>query len=186
MNGPQLVALLKKNPVSSGCGLLSLLLVLAIYFRSDALSTAEDELKEKTALGERYALNLSHASQLKEHYETLVAANKEIDDRLIHVNQLAQNLQYFYKLEADTGVKMTVTPVTQPGPATTKRVVMPVAFTVTAQGDYTSVVEFLRRVEEGAHFSRVIAGTLTASGIAGVDPSRTMILSLNLELLGLQ
>jgi hypothetical protein len=190
MTGPQLVALLKKNPISTVCGVLSFIIVVGIYFRSDALETAEQELKEKTALGERYAANLNYSSQLKEHYETMVTANKDIEDRFVLVTQLPQNLQYFYKLEADTGVKMTVNQNTQPTQAASggKKVLTPVAFSVTVQGDYPSVVDFLRRVEEGVHFSRVLSATLGAAGVAGVDTgqARSISLSLNLELLGLQ
>ncbi len=189
MKGQQLVAFLKKNPLSSVCVALSLVAALWIFYRGDALATAEAELAEKTALSERYATNLNYSSQLKENYEMVVAANQDIEARFVRVSQLAQNLQYFYKLETDTGVKMTVNQLTQQGLATTaaKQALLPVAFSVSVQGDYTSVVEFLRRVENGTHFSRVLSCTLGAGGVAGVDTgqARSMTLGLSLELLGL-
>ena len=189
MSGSQFIALLKKNQLSSICALLSVFLAIALFYRSDALTLAEADLAEKTALSERYATNISYSSQLKEQYDAVVLANQDIKTRFVRVSQLAQNLQYFYKLEAETHVKMTVNQLTQQGPATnaTKQILMPVAFSVSVQGDYPAVLEFLRRVENGAHFSRVQSCTLGATGIAGVDSgqARSVTLALNLELLGL-
>jgi hypothetical protein len=42
------------------------------------------------------------AHQLKEQHAALVAANQAIANRMIHVGQLAENLQYFYRLESET------------------------------------------------------------------------------------
>lgn len=191
MNGQQLIAFFKRNPVGVVCGVLSVIVAVLIYFRSDALSSAEAQLEESTALGKRYAANLAHASQLKEQYEALVAANKAIEERFARSSQLTQNLQYFYKLEADTGVKMTVTPVTQSqsvaAATAAKKALIPVAFSVSVQGDYASVIDFLRRVEQGTYYSRVLTCTLNAAGMAGVDTgnARTMTLGMSVELLGL-
>lgn len=185
------VEFLKRNPVGVICGLLSLVLAVVIYFRADALNTAEEELKSKTALGKRYTSNLNHAAQLKEQYESLVTDNKAIEERFARASQLTQNLQYFYKLEADTGVKMTVTPVTQPqsvaAATAAKKTLIPVAFSVTVQGDFTSVIAFLRRIEQGTYFSRILSCNLSASGMAGVDTgsARGMTLGLSVEFLGL-
>ena len=42
--------------------------------------------------------------------DALVAANKIIDSRIVRASQLGKNLQYFYKLEGDTGVKLVTDP----------------------------------------------------------------------------
>ena len=191
MNGQQLLGFFRRNPIGVVCGALSVVLAVLVYFRSDALASAEEKLEETTALGKRYAANLTHAAQLKEQYEGLVAANKAIEERFARASQLTQNLQYFYKLEADTGVRMTVTPVTQAqsvaAAMAAKKSLIPVAFSVSVQGDYASVIEFLRRVEQGAYYSRVLTCTLNAAGMAGVDTggARGMTLGLSVELLGL-
>ena len=49
MTGAELIALAKKHPVSAGCGLFSVALAVAIYFRADEIPAAETELAQKSA-----------------------------------------------------------------------------------------------------------------------------------------
>ena len=46
MNSEEFIAVAKKNPITFGCGALSLILIGAIYFRTDALPKVEEELAE--------------------------------------------------------------------------------------------------------------------------------------------
>lgn len=163
MTGPELIALAKKNPVIAVCGLLSLALAVTIYFRSSAIEEANQELDAKSAEARRYELNINNANQLKEHYEALVAANTEIQSRLIHVDDIGINQQYFYKLESDNGVKLVElnqgsrTPKAAPGAH-----FVPVTFTVAVQGDFPQVITFLRALESGSHFYRATAVSCSA------------------------
>jgi hypothetical protein len=185
MTNEELIALIKKNPVSVGCGFLSLLLAGALYFRSEEIPAAEDELTQKTALAERYALNLKNAVQLKEQFDAIAAANKIIDGRIIRISQLGNNTQFFYKLQSDTGVKLVdfrqnTTAATPPkGPKTT---FVPVAFVVSVQGTLPQILDFLRQLESGPHYSRILAATCAGNPISR---SGLLTLSLSLELLGL-
>src|SRR5688500_12604561 len=106
MTNEEFVILAKKNPVSLVCALLSLGLVAGLYFRAEAGPEAEAQLTQLSASGERMALNIQYSAQLKEQSEAMAAALKEIDARIIRASQLGTNTQYFYKLEADTGVKI--------------------------------------------------------------------------------
>ena len=85
MTKEELIALIKKNPVSFGCGALSLALAVGLYLRSEAIPEAEDELALKSAEAQRYALNLKSSTQLKEQHEALVADNKTIESRMVRV-----------------------------------------------------------------------------------------------------
>ena len=85
MTNEAVLALLKKNPISVGCGLLALALGGWIYFRSDAIPAAEAELAEKQAESERLATNLKYSAQLKEQLDKLVAANKETSQAAVEV-----------------------------------------------------------------------------------------------------
>jgi hypothetical protein len=184
MTNQEFVAAAKKNPISFGCAALSIALVVGLYLRSEAIPEAEAELTQRSAESERLALNIKYSAQLKEQADVLIAANKEIDTRIIRASQLGNNTQYFYKLESDTGVKIVdlrqTTPVSVAKPA--KSAFVPVGFAVTVQGSLTQILEFLRHIESGAHYARIL--TANCSGGAGARGA-PLTLGLTLELLGL-
>lgn len=184
MTNEEQIALLKKNPISVGCGLLSVLLVVGVYFRSDAVPAAESELAQKSAEAERLAQNLKYSAQLKEHLDAVLEAGKTVDSRIIRASQVGTNTQYFYQLESDTGVKMVdFRPQGSSAPAKgAKSVYSPVAFIVSVQGTLPQILDFVRQLEGGARYTRVV----TAS-VSTVPANRTgpLTLSLVVELLGL-
>ena len=183
MTKDELVAFIRKSPVVVACGALSLGLVAAWYFRSDKLPEAETRLQDKTALADRYALNLKNAAHLKDDHEALVAANKAIDGHVVRAKDLVSNSQYFYEIESETGVKLLdsrqTTPANVAKPA--KGLFLPVAFSVAAEGTLPQLLDFLRRIESGAHYSRVVAATCSVNVSKRNAP---LNLTLTLELLG--
>jgi hypothetical protein len=183
MTNEEFVVLAKKNPISFACALLSLGLVAGLYFRAEAGPEAEAQLTQLSASGERMALNIQYSAQLKEQSEAMAAALKEIDTRIIRASQLGTNTQYFYKLEADTGAKIIdlrqTTPAIVAKPA--KGTFVPVAFAVTVQGSLAQLLEFLRNIENGAHYSRVLTATWNGNPTTRSSP---LTLGLSLELLG--
>ena len=187
MTNEERMALIKKNPISVGCGVLSVLLIAGIYFRSDEIPTAEADLASKSAEAERLSLNRANANQLKEQYDELVAANKTIETRMVKAasSGLGQNTQYFYRLFAETGVKQIdfgqTTNVVAP-PKGGKATYTPIAFRVVVQGSFAQVMTFLGQLEEGTHYCRVMTAQLSGSA---ANRSSLLTLSLQLELLGL-
>lgn len=183
MTNEEVIAFVRKNPVSIGCGVLSLVLAGLSYWRSGQVPDSEAELTQKSGEGERYAANLKNANLLKEQHEALVAANKAIDARIIRASQLGKNLQYFYKLESETGVKLTTDPrQSQPSAKKeAKAAYIFVPYTLSVQGDLSQLLNFIRRLENGTHFCRILTITLSAAG----DRNAPLTLSVSLELLGL-
>ena len=183
MTNEELGAAIKKNPVSFACGLLSCALIAAIYFRSDLLSQAESQLEQQSAESQKISLNIQYSAQLKEQTAALEAANKAIDARIIRASQLGTNTQYFYEIESEIEVKIIdlrqTTPATVAKPA--KGAFLPVAFSVSVQSDLEHILQFLRQLENGAHYCRVL--TATCSGNA-VNRGSPLTLALTLELLG--
>jgi hypothetical protein len=187
MTSEERMALVKKNPISIGCAALSLLLAAGIYLRMDEIPDAEAVLAEKSKLSERYTLNITNAAQLKEQFDDITEANKAIDARIVRANQFARNTQYFYKLAADSGVKVVdfqqAALATPTGPAAKQASTFtPVGFRVSVQGSITQVLEFLRMLEAGTHYSRVLTATVSGSAANRTAP---LTLALSLDLLGL-
>lgn len=185
MTNEELFALLKKNPIGVACGVLSIALGAGIYFRSDEVPAAEAELAQKTEEGSRLAANLQNAAQLKEQDEALTVAEKELESRLMHASQKLTNLQFFYKLESDTGVKMTANPsqgtLTPQPKSAGKTVYSVVPFNITVQGTLVQLIDYLHRLESNARYCRVMSVTCGAPSSERGGP---ITLTLNLELLG--
>ena len=184
MTKDDLISLVKKNPIGIGCGLLSLALGGVIYFRSGELPAAEEDLAQKSAESARLSANIQNAAQLKEQFEAVAAASKEVDARLVHASQTLNNYQYFYKLESETGAKMLAGSPSQGAIASAKAgpkaAFVPVPFTITVQGTLAQMLGYLRHLESGARYCRVM--TVTCS-VPATDRN-AVTLALTLELLG--
>lgn len=193
LTGEDIKALVKKQPIGVACGVICIACGAAFYFRIDAVEAAKSNLEGKTVLSQKYQSNLRNATGLAEHTTAMQAAGKELDARLLRVNQLAMNQQYFYRLEAETGVKL-VDVRQQSVPAATSKTksktgAVGIPFTVTAQGDFRQLLAFVQQLEAGTHFARFNSVSLqpagpSAEGGAG-GAGTTMMLNLGLEVLGL-
>ncbi|MEO7412739.1 MAG: hypothetical protein ABIZ81_05220 [Opitutaceae bacterium] len=173
---------MKRNPISIGCAVLSLLLVGTVYFRWDNATELEAELDRKTTEADKLALNLKNAAQLKEQLDALVAAEKTIEARMIRAQEIPTNLQYFYQLETDTGVKLLDGSLRQSigSKKDAKGAYQPTVFSMSVQGNYRQLLTFLRRLESGPRYSRVMSASCSSTPERG----QNLVLSFNLELLG--
>ncbi len=184
MTTEDLIALIKKNKISFGCGALSLILAIFAYLRSDAVPAAQEELKTLSAESERLSGNIEYSSKLAEQYKTLVTANQIIDSRLVHSSQLAQNLQYFYKLESDTNTKL-IDLHQNPSPQAKKGVAAnytPVGFGISVDCDYAKAIDVLRQLESGVHYCRITTCLLGPKGPpSGLTTPMTLQINLELE-----
>lgn len=183
MSNEDFMAFIRKNVICVACVVGSIAIGLAIYMRSGLLPQAEKVLGQKSEQAAVIAANIEDSSQLKEQHSTLVIANQTIAVRMIHVGQLAENLQYFYKLESDTGAKLDVrqVPLTQPPKGSAKTIYIPVGFALTAQGTYAQLMDLLRRLENGEHYCRVTTCNLHPLSEQRGGP---LTMSLGIDLLG--
>jgi hypothetical protein len=185
MTKEELVTLIKRNPISFSCGVLSIALIAGLYFRSGEIPKAEAELQQKSAEAERYALNIKNAAQLKEQLDEITAHNKTIESRMVRITDLPINQQYFRVLARDASVDIvdfsqsTMTGNVAKGG---KVAYVPVGFKVAVRGSLPQVLNFLRTLENGTHYCRVLGATC---GTNASNRATSLTLSINLELLGL-
>jgi hypothetical protein len=185
MTKDEVVILIKRNPISFGCGVLSIVLIAGLYFRSGEIPAAEADLQQKSAEAERYALNIKNAAQLKEHVDEITAHNKTIESRMVRISDLPINQQYFRVLARDASVDIVdfgQTTMTANVPKGGKTAYAPVGFKVSVRGSLPQVLNFLRSLENGTHYCRVLAATC---GTNASNRATSLTLSVNLELLGL-
>jgi len=191
MTAIKLPNFIKKQPVAVVCALVCVGLVAAIYFGKNSLAQANDLLAQKKSDGEHLRDNVTNASRLDEQFAAMTQAVQAIEARLVHSDQLAINKQYFYKIGSETQIKLTnlnqsgaVSWSKNPG----KTTYVAIVYSISVDGTYAQLLDFVRRVENGGHFSHVRSLSLTHSGGGENGPQGTTMisLSLSLELLGLQ
>jgi hypothetical protein len=194
MNAKSISLLAKKYPFSAVCVVLTLLLAGLYYFRGTGLDDINGALAQKTSEARRLKTNINNSTQLNEHVELLRTANKKISQRLMRESDLAANQQYFYRIESETGTKITDlqpgTNVSQPKGrgAAAKLLYPPVPYTCAVQGSYGQILRFLQRLESGDHFVRIVSANVglaggTSDGASGsADPLLTLVVAV--EFLG--
>lgn len=192
ISNEQLISAIKKNPIVTVCVVVVLACGVGLYLRQGEKPDAERRLEDLSKQGRRMSSNIKNAVHLDDELQALTAANEQIDKRLVDASQLADNLQYFYELEATTGIKLidlrqiAAAPVGR-GPAK-KTLFSPVNFSVALSGTYEQLIDFLQRLEGGRYFCRVLTADFapyysegSAFGLARPDE---LTLSLSIELLG--
>jgi len=185
MTGSDLIVLLKKQPVGVACGVISVLCGVTLYLGSDSIEVAKAKAEEVQKQNQVMLTNVRNSAGLSLAQQTaaMQQAAKQLESRLVKANQLATNLQYFYRLESDTGVKLTDVRQNQVGRAAGAGLYIGIPYSVTFQGSFKQVMEFLQRLEGGKHFSKY--STVSFNKAAGAETSAGLLsVSLNIELLG--
>ncbi len=187
MTGADLITLLKKHPLSAGALLVCVICGALIYLRGGEITGRTQRSDEKTAEAAKVQANVANAAGLPGQTEALQASVKELESRLVRSNQIALNLQYFYRMESETGVKiLDVRQNNVPsGRNAAKAAYVGVPYSISVQGTFAGTLLFLKKIETGRHITRFLGATYTKAGGSDVsDASALMTLSINLELLG--
>lgn len=186
MTGADLVALAKKQPIGVTCGAIALLCGVALYFRSDAIDDTKAKAEEIAKQSQAMLANVRNSAGgvLAQQTASIEQAAKQLEGRLVKANQLATNLQYFYRLESDTGVKLTDVRQNQVGRGATSGAYIGVPYSVTFQGTHKQVLEFLQRTESGKHFSKFSSLSLNKAATNDAAGPGMISVNMNIELLG--
>ncbi|HWA08362.1 MAG TPA: GspMb/PilO family protein [Opitutaceae bacterium] len=186
ISNEQLVAFIKKNPIGVGCGVLSLALAGAAYYRADLIPAASAEMDQKGALSDRLAANLKYGKDLPEQMQQFTEDNKAINSRLVSAADILANNQYFYNLETVTSTKIGQTQITTVAQArAAKGNFVPINFNLNVTGTYPQLLDFLGRLENGLHFARVLNSRVSkAVGAAATANPDLLTMTLSVDLLG--
>lgn len=175
------VAALKRRPLLFVCGALAVGLALGIYFRMGVQGEMEAKLAEQEKVLVRLSNNTKFSAQLDTQLESLRKANAKIAEGALRVGELARNQQLFFKLEAETGVKLLdlrQLSVAPPVKGATVSTYVAIPFSLTIEGDYAQIMNFLLRLDREATLARVTSGAISRPAEGAQS------LSLSVELLG--
>lgn len=186
---------IRRNPVPSACGLVAIALFLTLYFRSDAADEGQAMLDSGNQEYLSLKGNLAASVRLDDEVKRLADFNKRVEAGLLRSGELARNQQFFYKIEADTGVKLVdlrqqplgppanIAPAKGKGASAKNGLQNPyvlLGFTITLEGDYVKTLLFMRHLEQASVLSKI--ATLSSSAIDGGGITMT----INLQVLALR
>lgn len=185
MTGADLIAMIRKQPVGFACAVVSIGCALALYLRGDLIAESQTKYEATAKQAARVQANLKNAANLPEQLAEAQALGKELDGRLMRAGQLASNLQYFYKLEAENEIKLAdlrqgAVSTSRNGP---KSAFVGISYSLAVQGSFKQITQFMTRLENGRHFCRYTSASFSKLGgnASATDP---MSVSLNIELFG--
>lgn len=188
MTGQDLMEKIRRYPVPSICAGIVLVCFLAYYLRMDLLTDLEIENGDVQRQLQQVEQNISHGRTLAADIAEMGRHREELDSRLIKSAELANNLKYFYELEATTHVAIAdlrqgaITPVK----AGSKPLVVPVGYSMLMSGNFHQLVSYINELEHGRYFYRLQSVAIQRVERSGGEPGAVAPLSmaLNLELLG--
>ena len=183
---------LKRHAFAAVCCTLSLAIGITYFIRMDYLDVEREMIDQLQKEAGNIKRNLRNAAGLQENLADLKVLHSIVDSRLVRPEDLASNLQYFYRLESETGVKilllrqLTGTGTAAAGSEVSKAPYRPIPYSVIVEGSFPQVMAFLTRLERGAHFNRTKTFTAQRGATDSAEGIRsgTVVVNLSVELMG--
>lgn len=178
-------SLLRNYPFAAVCAGVVIFLSIALVFRWGAMDGARSELDRQESEGSQIEKNVANAVGLEEHLGLVKDGVSKLESKLITVDDVSGNQEYFYRLEATSGVRLSILrPLGVAKTVQANATYRPAGFNVVVEGEYTQIIAFLRAVETGAHLYRLVDFSLQrASQQAESSSSTPVVLNVNLQLL---
>lgn len=178
---------LRRYPIPSACGLIVFVCFFAFYLRMNLLTDLDIENGAVQSQVDQVEKNVQDGRTLSADLEKMKAAMATFDTRVIRPAELADNLKYFYELEAATQTSIADLRQSIPAPVkgAPKAILSPVEYSVIVNGRFDQVISYISELERGRHFYRLKGVSIQRGrdepGKVGGTP---LVMSLNLELLG--
>lgn len=169
----------RRNPVlvlSIATILLSGTAAWFLWQRQQELSGQHDQVQRN---GEAMLLSLTSHARVGTEIAKVTEALNYIDAHLINEADLAQNLGYFYEIEAVSRIKFTQVSQMSSQPQSADKPFLAVPFSLRTTGTYRQLLRVLRELENGPRLLRIRTFNLNAED-AGSDK---LTLDLTVELL---
>jgi Tfp pilus assembly protein PilO len=173
----------KTHPYRIAAVALAVLLAAGAWYRGTVLDETAQTYATREVEAKRLADNVVNGSKLPAQLAEAQRLNEAVKERLLNGSDLAANQQYFYRLESETGVKISDLRQIPAAPTAGKKsgVYSSLLYTVSVNGSYGQLMEFLRKLEAGHYICRVMNGSVNAR--AGDVPTADGELSIQVEFL---
>ena len=176
----QWIAVARRHPLSTLCASICLACGLACWYIADNMKWLDLEHKQVMQDADLAQASLISGPSVKQERLAALVVTRQIEDNLVIEDNLAENLQYFYKIEDHTKSHLLeLRPLNSTTPDS-KSLYRRVPFSVRVTGTYGQVVGFLNGIETGPRLA-----SITTLSLRRHDPaSLTLVLDMTVELLG--
>lgn len=147
-----------------------------LWSRQQELGTVQEQLQRN---GEAMIQSLASHARISAEITKVEEAIAYIDRNLVNEGDLAQNIGYFYEIEAASRIKFTQVSQMSSQPQPADRPFKTVPFNLRTTGSYRQLLRVLRELENGPRLLRIRTFNLDAER---GDPEK-LSLDLTVELL---
>jgi Tfp pilus assembly protein PilO len=176
----QWIAIARRHPLSVMCASVCIVCVATCWLISRDLKWLDLEHKQSLQDAELAQSTLISGPSVKQERLAALSITRQIEENLVVEDNLAENLQYFYKIEDRTHAHVMELKPLNALMADTRALYRRIPFSVRVTGTYEQAVAFLYGVETGPRLANIASVTVRRR-----DPASMMlILDLNVELLG--
>ena len=178
----------RKKVILSISSVVFLVCTLVFLFHLDKKANLDSEIEQLDIRMSTILKNMKNSSRLEEDLAVVEDSIEQLDARLFDSQELATNYNYFFNIEADTGVKISglkQVDVSEDEVRSNKKKRMPkptkdayqkIRYHMMAIGEYMQLVDLMRKLEGGPSFYRlekfrVSKGTGTDSSKLSMDMS---------------
>lgn len=180
IDSKRLLRLFRGQPIPAICGLVVFVLILAFYFRGASAVGVQSQLDERNKHYRDLKANVASSVKLDEDLRRLVEYNKKIADGALRVGDIVQNLQFFYKIESETGVKLVdlrqqVVPPLSKGASPSSYV--GVGFSLSIEGDYEKIILFCDALKHSSALAKIANFSISKS-------ERGLVANMAVQLVG--
>lgn len=194
MNLNAIIAWIRQYPVVFAFGMLSLILLVVILFRRPLVQELEQRNVRMDTEWTQMRTNVERSANLADDVDRISRYAEEVQSRLISVESVAINLDYFYRIERQLGVRIlrdnqqmqvAETGARRPAHIPELRDFELVPFQITLQGSFAATMSFLQGIERGTSIVRVDSISISRDeGPAATQGRDTVTTRLEIQVLG--
>jgi Tfp pilus assembly protein PilO len=172
------VLVIRRYRYATGCVIAAIVLGAAAWYLWGEVEELEATRLERSREGEAMLAQLVTGSTQRQELAAVREATKRIEENLQGEN-LAENYQYFYKIEEKTKARLPELHQLNSPPTDTSPLYRRVPYTLRVSGTYEQVLAFLQALETGPKLASV-----TSFNFSRASSGNVLSLELNLEMLG--
>ncbi|HCR31336.1 MAG TPA: hypothetical protein DIV79_15120 [Opitutae bacterium] len=175
-----IAAFVRKNLVIAISAIVIVGSMTLYLIHKDKKSLLDSEIDQVNNRISSMLKNIKNSKGLEEDIESIEGKIEQLNERMFQAQELATNYNYFFNLEDETGVKVSdlkqvgiaeeeVDPKKRRMPKPVVNSYEKIRYHLKASGNYTEVVNFLRKLEGGPSFYRLEKFRLAKSETGDVE-----------------
>lgn len=174
------IVVVRRHPLSALCASICVVCAIVSWYIYGNMKWLELEHKQLMQDSELAQSSLITGPSVKQERLAALVVTRQIEDNLVVEDNLAENLQYFYKIEERTKAHVIELHPLNSLVSDSKSMYKRVPFSIRLSGTYDQVVGFLYAIETGPRLACITSLSLRRRDVG----SLSIVLDMNIELLG--